>query len=266
MPDSPEKKPAASSGRIPTLAIATVALGVLASLAIYGLYFIHGSGSLETDWDTSETIASPDARQVGDGSFTVSRTSLSAIAPNEDGLLLFRIAGIVRVESNGEPADVRCSVKSGVAGDTRLARASRLRAAWPRSTSELDLHRQDVPESSSVKYRTEDSKKIELPIRDVIQRYVDSNALVTVEWEGYVEDEQTWIWHLPDGSGVGATTLPWAVIFESETRPKGTIECKANIGDRSTRITIPYRQEEWPIADDQPNTGDAEAGDATNVQ
>lgn len=266
---SAEKQPPDDSNdsRIPRLAIITVAAGIVLSLAIYGLSFVPGNGSLEIDWDTSEAITSPPAKDVGNGSFSVSRTSLSAIAPNEDGLLLYRVAGIARIDSGGKQASqVRCEITSKVKGDTRLARASRLRAAWPRSSSDLDLHRQDVPETSSVKFRTEDSKKIDLPIRDVIQRYVDSNALVTVDWEGYVEDQQTWIWHLPDGSGIGTTTLPWAVIFESETRPKGTIACNAKVGEKTTRIEVPFRQDEWPIADDQPNTDDAETGDVSNVQ
>jgi hypothetical protein len=257
-----------SGGKIPRLAIAVVILGVVASLAIYGLSFVPGNGSLEIDWDTSEEIASPPTKDVGDGSFAVSRTSLSALAPNEDGLLLYRVAGVVRVNSGGrKPAQVRCDIYSRVAGDTRMARSGHLRAAWPRPSTGADVHRQAVPDTSSVKFRTGDSKKIDLPIHDVIPLYyVSTNALVTVDWDGYVEDDQNWIWHLPDGSGAGATALPWAVIFETETRPKGSIDCTATIDGKRSRIKIPFRQQEWPIADDEPNTEDSDTGDVTNVQ
>ncbi|MBN8869567.1 MAG: hypothetical protein J0H66_06765 [Solirubrobacterales bacterium] len=254
-------------GRIPRLAIAVVVLGVVASLAIYGLSFVPGNGSEEIGWDTLEPIKSPAPAKVGDGSFTLARTSLSAIAPNDDGLLLYRVSGIVRVDSGGRKMSrVRCDVFSRVRGDTRMARSTKLRAAWPRPSSGADLHRQAVPETSTVKFQTENSKKIDLPIRDVIQRYVDTNAMVTVDWDGYTEDDQNWEWELPDGSGVGTTTLPWAVIFESETRPRGSIECKAQIGAKSATLKAKFLQDEWPITDDQPNTDDADTGDVSNVQ
>lgn len=268
---SPDNSPGPESdGRIPRLAIGVVILGVIASLAIYGISFLPGSGSLEIDWDTSEELASPPTKQVGTGTFSVGRASLSAIAPNEDGLLLYRVAGAVRVESGGrKPTRVRCDIRSGVNGDTRLARSGGLRAAWPRSSSDLDVKRQDVPEVSSVKYRSDDSKKIELPIRDVVRRYSDIDSAVVVEWEGYVEDKQTWIWNMADGTGAGSATLPWLVIFESEDRPRGTIICSADIDGQSKRIVVPFLQEEWPIIDDEPNadgSGDADTGDVPNVE
>jgi len=267
MSDSPQQDQSPSKDKFPRLALVVVAAGVFLSLAIYGLSFVHGNGSLEIEWDTNEAIKSPPIEKVGSGSFGVSRTSLSALAPNEDGVLLYRVAGVVRVNSGGrKPTRIRCDVFSQVRGDTRMARSSKLRAAWPRPTTGADLHRQDVPETSTVKFRTSDSKKIDLPIRDVVQHYVDTNAFVRVDWEGYTEDDQNWIWYLPDGSGVGTTTLPWLVIFESETRPKGKIECQATVDGKRTGVRIPFVQDEWPITDDQPNSSDADTGDVSNVQ
>ncbi|MCB0871628.1 MAG: hypothetical protein KDB52_12415 [Solirubrobacterales bacterium] len=270
MPDKPpdnQTPESESDGRIPRLAIWVVILGIVASLAIYGLSFIPGNGSLEIDWDTSEEIATPDSTDLGGGSFSLARTSLSAIAPNEDGLLLFRVAGAVRVQSGGRvPTRVRCDIFSRVKGDTRLARASRLRAAWPRSSDNLQA--QDVPETSSVKYRSGDSKKIDLPIRDVLRMYTDTDVPTEVLWDGYVEDSHAWIWKMNDGTGAGTATLPWAVIFESETRPKGTIECSASVGTDKTDVKVPYLQEEWPITDDEPNTDSStdDTGDVSNVE
>mgnify|MGYP001189003570 CR=1 FL=1 len=262
MPESPQQK---TDGRIPRLAIAVVILGLVASVAVYGISKLPGSGSVKVDWDTSEEIASPPAKPVGDGSFAVSRTSLAALAPNEDDLLIYRVAGVVRINSGGrKPTEVRCDVLSRVEGDTRMARSTRLRAAWPKPSDKLQA--QDVPETSFVKFPTGDTKKIDLPIRDVVRRYVDIALPVTVDWDGYVEDDQNWIWNMPEGTGAGAATLPWLVIFESETRPRGTIECAASIGGERSRIRIPFRQQEWPIKDDEPNPEDVNTGDATNVE
>ena len=84
MPEIPsENNPANSRNgdRIPRLAIGVVILGVIATLAIYGLSFLPGSGSLEVEWDTVEAIEFPATKDVGQGSFGVSRTTLSALAP-----------------------------------------------------------------------------------------------------------------------------------------------------------------------------------------
>jgi hypothetical protein len=267
MPAGSNDTQTSGDGRIPRLAIATVVLGVVASLAIYGLSFVPGAGSVKIDWDTTQAIKSPPAQEVGTGSFGVSRTTLSAIAPNDDGLLLYRVAGVVQVDSGGrKPTRVRCDVFSRVNGDTRMARSTRLRAAWPKPSDDLIM--QDVPETSFVKYRTGDSKKIDLPIRDVVRRYTDISARVIVDWDGYTEDDQNWIWRMTEGTGAGAANLPWLVIFESEDRPKGTIECTATIDGKRASVKIPFLQDEWPIADDEPNTEDAGAdtGDVTNVQ
>ena len=265
MPDSPQQGKRSSDGRIPRLALAVVIVGLLATVAVYGISRLPGSGSQEIDWDTSEEIASPPTRNVGSGTFGVSRTSLSALAPNEDGLLIYRVAGVVRVASGGrKPTRVRCDVFSRVKGDTRIARSIRLRAAWPKPSE--DLQAQDVPETSFVKFKTSENNKIDLPIRDVLRRYVDIGSPVTVTWDGYVEDDQNWIWRMTEGTGAGTVTLPWLVIFESETRPEGPIECEASIDGTRSRIEVPFRQEEWPIADDEPNPGETDTGDVSNVQ
>ncbi|MCB0858210.1 MAG: hypothetical protein KDB57_08865 [Solirubrobacterales bacterium] len=265
MSESPDQGQTGSDGRIPRLAIGVVIVGVLASLAIYGLSHVPGSGSVEIDWDTTEEIAAPPATDVGTGSFGVSRTSLSALAPNEEGVLLYRVAGVVRVASGGrQPTRVRCDVTSRSAGDTKMARSTKLRAAWPKPSDDLQL--QEVPETSLVKFDNGDNNKIDLPIRDVARRYVDISAPVTVDWLSYVEDDQYWIWRMTEGTGAGTATLPWLVIFEAENRPKGLIECSATIGGERTKVEIPFLQEEWPIVDDQPNTGEADTGDVSNVE
>jgi len=251
--------------RIPRLALAVGAAGIVLSLAIYGLSFVPGNGSQAIEWDTIQPIEAPAAQKVGGGSFAVARTSLSALAPNDDGLLLYRVGGVVRVDSAGrKPTVVRCDIYSKVSGDTRIARSTKLRAAWPKPSDKLQA--QDVPDASTVKFSLDGSKKVDLPIHDVIQRYTDSLAKTLVAWPGYVEDEQTWIWTMDNGTGPGAATLPWVVIFESETRPKGSIECKAQIGGKSAKVSKAFVQKQWPIADVNPNSGDAGTGDVSNVQ
>lgn len=258
-------------GRIPRPAIWVVAFGLLVSAIIYGISFLPGSGSLDVDWDTREEITAPEPMKVGKGSFELARTMISALAPNEEGMLLYRISGIARIDSGGNlPTTVQCDVYTNSDEDSRIARSTSLRAAWPKPSDELQ--RQDVAETSYVKFTTGDTKKVELPIRDVVQRYTDSTAKTIVDWPGYTEDVQTWIWTMENGTGVAASSLPFVVIFEANARPKGRIACDASVGRDDVEMTVPYRQDEWPIKDDEPNADDVESdvdtdtGDVSNVQ
>lgn len=256
---------AEDEGRIPRPAIVVVLVGIVASLAIYGLSYLPGSSSVAIEWDTLETIDAPPAETVGQGSFAVARTSLSALAPNEEGLLIFRVAGVVRIDSAGrKPTRVRCDVASKAGRDTQMARSTKLRAAWPKPSDRLQA--QDFPETSSVLFTNGERNKVDLPIRDVARRYTDSMAPTEVDWDGYIEDDQNWVWTMSDGTGTGAATLPWLVIFEAEERPRGTIDCVARVGSDQARIRIPYLQREWPIADDQPNAVEGDTGDVSNVE
>jgi hypothetical protein len=251
--------------RLPRLAVWVVAIGLLASAVIYGISFLPGSGSVEVEWDTVEEISAPAEKRVGRGTFELARPTLSALAPNEEGLLLYRVAGVVRVDSRGsQPTTVRCDIYSMSDDDTRIARSSKLRTAWPRPSDELQ--KQDVPETSYAKFATEEAKKVDLPIRDVARRYTDSIADTTVDWDDYNEDYQTWIWEMKNGTGVTAASMPFVVIFEASDRPRGLIDCEATIGRKSAETKVPFRLREWPIEDDQPNAGDADTGDVSNVE
>lgn len=159
---------------------------------------------------------------------------------------------------------VRCDIYSRSDEDTRLARSTKLRAAWPKPSEDLD--RQDVPETSTVKFFTGDTKKVDLPIRDVIQRYTDSTAHTEVEWPGYNDEFQTFIWNMKRGTGVATASMPWVAIFEAYDRPRGEIECTARFGDERTQMKLPFLQQEWPITDDQPNADDVDTGEASNVE
>jgi len=251
--------------RIPRLAIWVVVAGLLASAVVYGISFLPGSGSVAIDWDTTEEISAPPEKRVGRGTFEVARPTISALAPSEEGLLLYRVAGVVRVDSRGgQPTTVRCDVHSESDEDTRIARSSKLRTAWPRPSDELQ--RQDVPETSYAKFVTADARKVDLPIRDVARRYTDSIADTTVDWDDYNEDFQTWVWEMKNGTGVTAASMPFVVIFEASDRPEGQIDCETTIGRASASTKVPFQLQEWPIVDDEPNATDAETGDVPNVE
>ncbi len=225
----PNREHGNSNGRFPRGAIATVIVGLMATLAVIAFDITKGGGTaVEIGWDTVEAVQTPEARELGSsGSFALARTSIAAIAPIESGDLLFRIAGVVSVDSGGQakPTVVRCDITSPAKG-SRIAQTPGARAAWPRPSDELQA--QEVPEASVAIFKARGADALFLPIRDVFRRFTDSAAPTVVDWDEYEERNQSMIWDMPEGTGPGAATLGYSVIFRTLDRPRAEFAAKRN--------------------------------------
>ncbi len=256
-------------GRIPRPALAVAVFGLLLSALIYGISLRSGGGSAELEWDVVEPVKAAKVAKLGpDGSVRLARTTVSALAPKDDGSLVFRIAGVVTIDSGGpDPTTLRCDVATTNGGDSMIARTSRKRAAWPRPSDELQ--RQEVPELAVVKFNTHGAVLIGLPIRDAFRRYTDSAAPTLVDWAGYEEKSQNWLWTMEQGTGSGSATLGYAVYFRTDERPEGEINCRAKSAPASgpaaaATLRVPVRLATWPIPEEPV---DAQTGSqATNVE
>lgn len=264
----PESRPSSGGDRtwkgVPRGAVAVVIVGLIASLGVYVIGLRTGGSSAEQDWETIEPVTVPAAKEVGDGgSFGLARTSISALPPNASSDLIFRIAGVVQIDSGkgADPASVRCDITSTTPGDTFIARTTSKRSAWPRPSDELQA--QEVPELSVAKLPYKGADVQELPIRDVFRRYTDSTAPTLVDWDFLDETTQTWIWTMAKGTGGETATMGYDVIFRTQERPEATIDCGARVADSETRVRVRAEQQEWPLAD---AATVEEGADASNVQ
>lgn len=271
MSQEPTDSESRSDGRIPRGAIVVVIVGLVASLGIFGISKMPGGSSAELGWDVIESVPTPQQKQLGErGSFRLARTSISAIAPNANDELVYRVSGVVTIDSGGRfPTAVRCDVSTANGGEAMIARTPNLRAAWPRPSD--ILQKQEVPESSVVKFHASGASVLGLPIRDVFRRYTDSAAPTVVSWDGYEEKVHNWIWMMERGTGSGAATLGYSVIFKTGEQPEGLIDCRAELDQArgevsSATIKVPVKLGEWPVEpDDEPI--DAETGaDAPDVE
>lgn len=271
MSKEPAESNSSSDGRIPRGAIAVVIVGLVASLGVFGLSKKSGGSSAELEWDVKEPIRTPVQKQLGEnGSLRLARTSVSAIAPNANDELIYRVSGVVTVDSGGRiPTRVRCDIETLNGGESMIARTPNLRAAWPRPSD--NLQRQDVPETAVVKFHAAGAAVLGLPIRDVFRRYTDSAAPTLAAWDGYDEKVQNWVWTMEKGTGPGPATLGYAVVFKTAEQPSGLIECRADAvtaaGDQETAvIRVPVKLETWPVPDADDSI-DAETGaDAPDVE
>lgn len=262
--DPSEKSP--QSDRFPRGAIATVLVGLLATLIVIAVDLTKGGGTaVEVEWDTVEAVKTPKAEKLGDrGSFGVARTSIAAITPIASGQLLFRVAGVVNIDSGRRqvPTAARCDVTSP-AESSRIALTPGLRAAWPRPSVELQA--QEVPEASVAMFKARGADALFLPIRDVFARFTDSAAPTDVDWDGFEERTQNWVWTMPEGTGPGAATLGWSVIFRTEERPRTEIVCRGSVDGDETVVEVGAVQQEWPLEPPDPEEPTAPEGEAPDV-
>ncbi len=261
----PEDSP--KSDRMPRGAIATVIVGLLVTLVVIASDLTKGGGTaVEIEWDTVEMVETPKAGKLGPrGSFGVARTSIAAIAPITSGQLLFRVAGVVSIDSGGRdvPTGARCDVTSP-AEDSRIALTPGLRAAWPRPS--IELQAQEVPEASVAMFKARGADALFLPIRDVFARFTDSAAPTDIDWDGFDEQTQNWVWTMPEGTGPGAATLGWSVIFKTEEKPRAEIRCSGSVGDAETVVEVDALQQEWPLEPPDPDEPTAPEGEAPDVE
>lgn len=258
-----DPKPEKNPDRIPRGAIVVVIVGLIGTLGVLALDWAGGGSSAELEWTTIEEVQTPDEAKVGPGTFSMDRTTLSAIGQNGGGEAVYRVAGVVRVDSGGtNPTSVRCDIKSLDPAST-IARTPKRRASWPRPSEELQA--QEVPESSVVKFNAVGNDILGLPIRDVVRRYTNSAASTLVDWDGFEERTQNWVWDMKDGTGPSAASMGYVVIFKSTLKPDASIKCVADIDGRTVTQNARATQKEWPLPEPSVESTEAEA-EATNVE
>ena len=225
---------------MPRGAVVTVAAGLVLTLLVGAVNLIQWESSADLEWSTVEAIPDPPPAELpGGGSFELTRMSLSAIPQTDRGDLLFRVSGVATIDSGKRPATLRCAVSAPV--PAKIARTPKKRAAWPRPSDDLRL--QDVPELLVIDFSAEGAEILGMPVRDSFRRYSDSRSLITVEWDGFADRSQNWVWDIPKGTGEGPATLGFAVVFKSARRPETRIVCESGGAKVVTRAT----QGVWPI-------------------
>jgi hypothetical protein len=260
-----DPQPDKNSDRIPRGALAVVAVGLVCTLAVLALDFVGGGTSAELQWQTIEEVETPPKARVGPGTVSMDRTTISAIGQNGGGESIYRIAGAITVDSNGKrtPVRTRCDIHS-LEADSQIARTPKRRAAWPRPSEELQA--QEVPESAVVKFNAVGNDVLGLPMRDVVRRYTNSETSSLVDWDGFEERTQNWVWDMKDGTGPSPAVLGYVVIFKTPAKPDATLRCETSMDGDSVIQKARATQGEWPLPDPELDSAEAEAENAEDVE
>src|SRR5687767_12173075 len=132
---------------MPTLAIATVAVGLVATVAAHVIENLDLQESLDEYIEWEETGPIPDSREARlgrGGRIQITDASLAATRANASDYRVYRVAATLNI-TTGEPerrSNAACTI--GVPRDVIFARTPGGRAVFPQPSEDLEI--QDVPD------------------------------------------------------------------------------------------------------------------------
>jgi hypothetical protein len=214
-----------ADNRPPRGALAVVAVGLIATLAAALLSTDDAGGSsVKLEWEArAEVPDSPPARIPGGGSMRLGDAGLRTTEDNINGERVFRATAVLTISADSPvgQARVRCTMRGGGA---ELGRTVNSRGAFPRSSGEYSLTKQEVPESVGVKFHSNGAEYASLEFGDAFETFTDLRDVV-VSWETYRTNSQTWQWGLPKGRLAEPLELGLASFWRTTKAPAVSISC-----------------------------------------
>lgn len=216
-----------------------VAVGLVATLAAWLLSTDESGGAwVEVEWAARSAL--PDSRPAripGGGSMRLEDAGLRVTEANVNGERIFRLAAVLRIDAGSAVGQARvgCTMRGGGA---ELARTGDNRGAFPRSTSEESLTKQEVPDRVGLKFHISGGEYASLELGDAFDAYTDLRGVVGA-WEQHQTESMEWQWGLPEGRPDKALTLGFASFWKTTGAPSVSVACTVEnaIGSAAVRTT-----------------------------
>ena len=211
--------------RPPRGALVVVAIGLIATVAAALLATDEAGGSsVEIEWAAHAQL--PDSRPAtipGGGSTRLQDGGLRASEDNIEGERIFRVTSVLRIDSGSAvgQARVRCRMTGGGA---ELARTVNSRGAFPRSSGEYNLTKQDVPESVGVRLPIQGAEYASLELGDAFEAFTELPGVV-VSWMPHRTYSQEWQWGLPKGRPQEPLDLGFASFWRTAGKLDAQVSC-----------------------------------------
>jgi len=217
---------AVTKTRPPRGAVIVVVVGLIATLAAAVLATDSvGGSSVELEWIRKKPIAdSSPAAIPGGGSMQLGGAGLRATEDNVNGEHVYRVVAELTIEAGSAvgQARVRCRMLGGQASE--LGRTVNSRGAFPRSSGEYNLTKQDVPGSVGIRFPSRGAEYASLEFDDAFPSFTDLKG-VTASWDAYNPNSMQWQWGLPEGRPSEPLRLGFASFWRGTGRPAGKISC-----------------------------------------
>jgi hypothetical protein len=186
--------------RPPRGALIVIAVGLLATVAAALLATSEAGGSsVPIEWTAHAQL--PDSAVAplpGGGSMRLQEGGMRASEDNIEGERIYRVTSVLRLESGSAVGQgrVRCRMSGGKGAE--LGRTVNSRAAFPRSSGEYNLTKQDVPGSVGVRLPIQGAEYASLELEDAFEAFTELPGVV-VSWMPHRTYSQEWQWGLPKG-------------------------------------------------------------------
>jgi hypothetical protein len=222
--------------RPPRGALAVVAVGLVACVAAWLLSTDESGGAwVEVEWSARGAL--PDSRPVripGGGSMKLQDAGLRVTEANVNGERLFRLAAVLRIDAGSAVGQARvgCTMRGGGA---ELARTGDNRGAFPRSTSEESLTKQEVPDRVGLKFHISGGEYASLELGDAFDAYTDLRGVVGT-WEKHQTGSMGWQWGLPEGRPERPLALGFASFWKTTRTPAGSVFCTVDNATGSAAV------------------------------
>jgi hypothetical protein len=228
---------AVNDTRPPRGAIVVVAVGLFATLVAAWLSTDDAGGSsVKLEWEArAELPDSAPAAIPGVGSMRLEDVELKRTETNTDAEKVFRATAVLRIEAGSAvgQARVRCRMSSG--GDYELGRTVNSRGAYPRSSGEYNLTKQDVPGSVGIRFHSNGAEYASLPMDDTFPVFTDKPGVV-VSWDTYSAKSMKWQWGLPEGRPERPLELGFATFWRGTAVPEIEIACTLENAQGSAEV------------------------------
>lgn len=202
-----------------------VAIGLIATVAAALLTAdASGGSSVEIEWVARAPIPdSPPAQIPGGGTMRLEDGGLRASEDNIEGERVFRAVTVLRIDAGSAvgQARVRCRMSGGGA---ELGRTVNSRGAFPRSSGEYNLTKQEVPQSVGIRLPIQGAEFASLEMSDAFPTFTDLPGVV-VSWQPHRTYSQEWQWGLPKGRLREPLALGFAGFWRTSDRVSAKVSC-----------------------------------------
>ncbi|HWM64927.1 MAG TPA: hypothetical protein VNP96_13180 [Solirubrobacterales bacterium] len=223
--------------RPPRGALAVVAVGLVACAAAWLLSTDEtGGSSVAIKWATRAPL--PDSRPAaipGGGSMRLQDGGLRATEANINGERVYRATSVLRIAPGSAVGQARVRCRTSGARRAELGRTVDSRGAFPRSTGEYNLTKQEVPGSVGIRLPIQGAEFASLELEDAFETFTDLPGVV-VSWLPHRTDSQEWQWGLPEGRPQEPLGLGFASFWRTAGRISADVSCTLENDAGSTAV------------------------------
>ncbi|HET7052574.1 MAG TPA: hypothetical protein VFI09_01495 [Solirubrobacterales bacterium] len=223
--------------RPPRGAIVVIVVGVIATIAAALLATESAGGSsVALEFEKEAKIADSRPASIPDGgSMQLGDAGLRSTEKNVNGERVYRATAVLTIDAGSAvgQARVRCLMRGGPGSE--LGRTVNSRGAFPRSSGEYNLTKQDVPGSVGIRFPVRGAEYASLEFEDAFPAFTELPGVV-VSWAPHRTSSQEWQWGLPQGRPSAPLKLGFASFWRATGPPAARISCRLENNSGSATV------------------------------